>query len=98
MGYFTIDLPENKKADVRWGTVFKKHFLLFGKRKPKSENEFPKKGYIIHVPDSSGKIEYRLFRSSGGKWSTDVDGKVEPEENLLIQIKNAIIQKESSGR
>ena len=89
MGHFTIDLPENKKGDVRWGDVFKMQFSLF--RKNKSESS---RGYIVTVSDSNGIMEYRLFKSQNGKWSTDPEGQTELDGNLLTLIKDAIIKKE----
>jgi len=73
MGHFTIELPENKKGDVRWGMVKKMQFSLL--RKNKSES---KRGYIVNLSDS--------FKDS--------EGKDELDDNTLILIKNAIIEKE----
>jgi hypothetical protein len=92
MGHFIIDLPENKRGDVRWGTVFKKRLTLF--RRIESES---KKGYIVNVSDSGNKTEYRLFKSQNGEWSKDEEGKSALDSNILLHIKNAIIEKELSG-
>jgi hypothetical protein len=89
MGHFTIDLPENKKGDVRWGKVAKIQFSLFHKSKSES-----KRGYIVHVTNPNSKTEYRLFKSQTGEWFKDPEGKNELDDNTLIQIKNAIIAKE----
>ena len=91
MGHFTIELPENKKGEVRWGKVFKMQFSLFHKNKSRS-----KIGYIINVSDSNSKMEYRLFKSQDGKWSKDPEGLVELDGNMLSLIKDAIIEKELS--
>jgi hypothetical protein len=92
MGHFIIDLPENKKGDVRWGMVHKKQLSLF--RKNKSES---KKGYIVNVTDSNGKMEYRLFKSQNGEWSRDPDSTMELNDQMLLLIKNAIVERELSG-
>jgi hypothetical protein len=92
MPHFTIDLPENKKGDVRWGKVVKMHFSFF--RKSKSES---KRGYVVNVSDSNGKMEYRLFKSQNGRWSKDPDGQNELDDKMLMLIKDAIIEKELSG-
>jgi len=92
MGHFIIDLPENKKGDVRWGMVFKKQFSLFHKNKSDS-----KRGYIVQVSDSNHKMEYRLFKSQNGEWSKDPEGKMALDDNMHLLIKNAIIEKELSG-
>jgi hypothetical protein len=89
MGQFIIDLPENKKGDVRWGTMSKIQFSFFHKNKSES-----KKAYIVHVSDSLGKMEYRLFKSKKGEWSSDPEGENELNDHLLILIKNAIIKRE----
>ena len=40
MGHFTINLPDNKQGDVRWGKVKKLEMNLnvFSKSKPKKTN------------------------------------------------------------
>lgn len=90
MGYFEIDLPENKKGEVRWGILRKMQFSFF--RKQKSDS---KKGYIVYVTDALSRREYRLFKSQDGEWSRDPDGKVKLEDATEITIKNAIVEKES---
>ncbi|HMC86491.1 MAG TPA: hypothetical protein VKI61_13255 [Chitinophagaceae bacterium] len=89
MGHFTIDLPEKKKGDARWGIVSNTQFPLI--RKNKSES---KQGYIVNVSDTDGKIEFRLFKSQNGEWSKDPEGKIGLDNETLIFIKNAIIEKE----
>jgi hypothetical protein len=93
MGHFLIDLPENRKGDVRWGMVHKNQFSLF--RKNKSES---KKGYIVNVTDSNGKMEYRLFKSRNGEWSTDPGSIVELNDQMLLLIKEAIVERELGGQ
>jgi hypothetical protein len=89
MGYFEIDLPENKKGEVRWGTARKMRFSFFRKKKSDSE-----KGYIVSVTNANSKMEYRLFKSQNGEWSRDPEGKIKLEDSIYILIKNAIIAKE----
>ena len=90
MGHFIMDLPDNKKGDVRWGIVSKMQFSFF--RKNISES---KQVYIVNVSDTDGKIEYRLFRSKNGNWSKDPEGQIGLEDEILILIKDAIIEKEN---
>jgi hypothetical protein len=90
MGHFTIDLPENKKGDVRWGIVSEMKFSFF--RKNISES---KQAYIVNVSDTDGKLEYRLFRSKNGEWSKDPEGESQLDNETLILIKNAIVEKEN---
>ncbi len=91
MGLFTIDLPENKRGDVRWGAVSKMQFSLFHKSKSGS-----KKGYIINIADAKSKTAYRLYKSKNGEWSKDPEGKMGLDDNILILIRDAIIEKELS--
>ncbi|HTS42882.1 MAG TPA: hypothetical protein VMH01_00695 [Puia sp.] len=94
MAHFTIDLPNNVKGQVNYGLVFKKHFNLnFFKKRTKEE---PMTGYIIRLsqePDANKK--YILYKSKKGKWSTDPAGSMNIEEKILIDIREAIIKKES---
>lgn len=89
MGHFIIDLSENKKGDVRWGTMNKMQFSLFRKRKLES-----KRGYIVQVSDDKDKLEYRLFKSPEGEWSKDPEGKLRIDDDVLLQVKLAIIERE----
>jgi hypothetical protein len=89
MGHFTIYLPENKKGDARWGIVSKMQFSLIPKNKSESN-----KGYIVNVSDTYGKIVYRLYKSKNGEWSKDPEGEIGLDNETLIFIKNAIIEKE----
>jgi len=89
MGHFTIELPENKKGDVRWGIVKKKQFSLFRKN-----NFETKRGYIVNLSDGENKKEYRLFKSPGGEWFKDPEGKEGLDDSNLIVIKEAIEEKE----
>ena len=90
MGHFTIELPENKHGDVRWGLVKKKTLLpFFGKKKSET-----KRGYIVNLSDGDSKMEYRLFKSSGGEWFKDPEGREGLNDNNLMLIKNAIEEKE----
>jgi hypothetical protein len=90
MGHFIIDLPENKRADVRWGKVFKKRSLSSLFHKNKSEY---KKGYIVNIIDSNIKTEYRFFKSQIDEWSKDPDGQIKLDKTDL-HIRDAIIEKE----
>jgi hypothetical protein len=89
MGHFTIDLPVNKKGIERWGIVSKMQFQFL--RRNKSES---KQAYIVNVSDTDGKVVYKLFRSQTGEWSKDRDSKIALDNETLIFIKNAIIEKE----
>jgi hypothetical protein len=90
MGHFTIDLPENQKGVVRWGIVCKMNIPFFRKNLPATTQ-----GYVVNVSDTDGKIEYRLFRSLNDEWSKDPDGKLALDDEILILIRNAILEKEN---
>ena len=89
MGYFEIDLPENKKGQVRWGIARKMQFSFF--RKNKSESN---KGYIVSITNADSIKEYRLFKSQNGEWCMDPEGEIKLEDNIYLLIKNAIMAKE----
>ena len=94
MGHFTIDLPDNKQGDVRWGSVRKLQLNLniFSKHKPKTE---AKTGYKVRVtPDEA----FELFKSEGGEWTKDADGNIPLNDEPLLSIKRAIIEKEKELR
>ena len=94
MAHFTIDLPNNVKGQVNFGLVFKKSMNLnFFKKRTKEE---PKTGYIIRLsPEPDANKKYMLYKSNKGKWSTDPEGNMNVEEKILIDIREAIIKKES---
>ena len=97
MGHFTINLTDGRLADVRYGTVKKKSSILSLFLKNKEKNE-TKTGYIVRFGDDKvTQKEYRLFKSIEGKWSQDVEGHRELD-NELLSIRNAIDAKESSGK
>jgi hypothetical protein len=90
MGHFTINLPGNQKGDVRSGTTTKVSLSFFRKSKVESRN-----GYLVKIAYGKNQAEYRLFKSKNGEWSKDPDGKADLDDNILVQIKNAIIEKEN---
>ena len=88
MGHFTIDLPEGKKADVRFGTVFKISFSLLRRKKAASQ-----KGYIIQVSGPGQTSEYRFFKTQQGDWYKDPEGEMKLDEQDVI-IQQAIVARE----
>jgi hypothetical protein len=63
MAHFTINLPDHKQGDVKWGSVKKLKLKLniFSKNKPRIE---PKTGYKVKVAPNE---EYELFKSKVGE-------------------------------
>jgi len=90
MGHFTINLPGNQKGDVRSGTTTKVSISFFRKSRVESRN-----GYLVKIADEKNQAEYRLFKSKNGEWSKDPDGKADLDDDILVEIKNAIIEKEN---
>jgi hypothetical protein len=91
MAHFTINLPDNEKAEVYYGKVFRKHFIL----NPFRRNHIsasPKTGYKIVLKDSGNS--YMIYRSVNDNWSSDPAGNVEIREQVLLDIKEAILEKE----
>ena len=75
MGHFTIDLPQNRKGDVRWGKVTKVYIPFFALFRRKSLTRDEKTGYIIKVISAEEeKMEYRLYMSKEGNWFQDAAG------------------------
>jgi hypothetical protein len=91
MGHFTISLPDNKQGDVTWGKLRKLgiNLNLFSKAKPEHE---AKTGYIVRVAPND---EYRLFKSKNGKWSEDPECKIALNDEWMLSIQKAIIEKEN---
>jgi hypothetical protein len=97
MGHFTFNLPDGRPCDVRYGLVKKKSSIKSFFSKNKAENE-TKTGYVVRVGrDKATQKEYWLFKSKEGKWSQDAEGLKELDNDLYINIKNAINEKELSG-
>ena len=97
MGHFTINLPNNQKGDVRWGTIKKKSLFLGLFKSKKSESEI-RKGYIIKIePASIENNEYRLLKTREGKWTSEGDEgfQVTPDDEISASIKSAIDNYES---
>jgi hypothetical protein len=93
MGHFTINLPDNRRGDVRWGKV-RRLKLPFQWLFRKNSDE--KTGYIIKVSPAIGnQSEYRLFKTKDGKWFHDPDGRTPVEEVAAVAIKQAIEQQDN---
>jgi len=94
MGYFTINLPDSRHGEVRWGKVRKLQlpFLWLSKK-----NRDEKTGYIITVNSAiEGISEYRLFKTKEGIWSHDPDGRNQVEDKIALAIRDAIEQREKA--
>ena len=90
MGQFVINLPDNRKGDVRWGKVVKTASLLRLLPWVKGNVE-EKTGYLIKVePAVEQEREFRLFRTKEGNWSQDEDGKIGLAGETILAIKKAI--------
>ncbi|MCU7551366.1 hypothetical protein OCK74_19750 [Chitinophagaceae bacterium LB-8] len=94
MGHFTIDLPDNRHGDVRWGKVRKLQFpFLWLTRKNRDE----KMGYIIKVnPAVDGVSMFQLFKTKEGKWFQDPDERKQVEDKITLAIKDAIEKHEQT--
>jgi hypothetical protein len=95
MGHFTIQLPENKLGEVRFGTIKKNKIIpsLFQKNKLKPDS---KTGYFVRVNNNNNPEEYWLFKSKDGKWSTDINGEKEIDSYIYMYISYFISEKESA--
>ena len=96
MGQFNISLPDNRKGEVRWGKVVKTASLLRLLPWVKGNVE-EKTGYVIKVePLVANETEFRLFRTKGGGWYQDEDGRIGLEGETILAIKKAIEAHEES--
>ena len=83
MGYFTISLPNYKKADVRYGPVKKMKTLSHRFRRKNFEAEQP--AYIVKV--DVGLVNeriYYLIKTKDGYWLDEM------QNEALAVIKNKI--------
>lgn len=94
MAHFIVHLPENKIGDVRCGTVRKKAAPInFFKRASRTVEI--KTGYNIRVfSDRGHEKDYWMYKSKTGEWSLDPDGAVKLQEEIVLNIQKAIVQKE----
>jgi hypothetical protein len=88
MGHFTINLPDNRVGDVRYGKVRKLQFpfrWLFRK------SSVDKTGYVVKLhPPSESHSEYRLFKTNDGRWFQDPDERISLADETAMAIKEAI--------
>jgi hypothetical protein len=101
MGHFSIELPENKRGDVKRLAVIRVQFsktYKVGSKSPVSEsipvNSLVGYKYLIAVSEDDRQTEFHLFKSQNGKWSKDPEGRIKLNDHPLIIIKNAIVKKE----
>ena len=78
MGYFTINLPNYKKGDVRFGPVKKMKTISHRFRRRNFENEQP--AYIVKV--DFGLVNeriYYLLKSKEGFWLDELQNEATSE-------------------
>jgi len=85
MGYFTIDLPDAGKAEVRTGRIIRKSaniFHLFRRKEVRI-------GYIVKM---GGQECYRLLRTREGQWLKEGNEGflLTKEDETSIALKKAI--------
>lgn len=93
MGHFTIDLPAERKGEVRFGKIIKKTVNFFDLFRRREYNRDERTGYIIKIDPAAGdKKVYHLLRSREGKWLTEGDGgfQIAEDDEISIAIKQAI--------
>ena len=94
MGQFNINLPDNRKGNVRWGKTMKIS-TLFRLLPWIKGNLDEKTGYFVNIEPSIGKdSEYRLFKTKEGSWFQDEEGKIPLEGETMLSIKKAIEEHE----
>jgi hypothetical protein len=98
MGHFTIDLPAERKGEVRFGKIVKETANFFDLFRRRGYNREEKTGYIIKIDSAAGdKKVYHLLRSGKGEWLTESDGGflIAEEDEISIAIKQAIDEYEN---
>jgi hypothetical protein len=98
MGHFTIDLPTERKGEVRFGKIVKKTATFFDLFRRRGYNREEKTGYIIKIDPTVGdKKVYYLLRSGKGEWLTEGDGgfQIAEDDEISIAIKQAIDEYEN---
>ena len=83
MGYFTINLPDYKKGDVRFGPIKKMKTISHRFRRRNFEAEQP--AYIVKV--DVGLVNeriYYLLKTTDGSWHDEM------QTEMLAVIKNKI--------
>jgi hypothetical protein len=85
MGYFTIDLPDAGKAEVRTGRIIRKSlniFHLFRRMEVRI-------GYMVNM---QGKKSYRLLRTKEGQWLKEGNEGFQPtqEDETSLALQKAI--------
>ncbi len=102
MERFTIDLPDNKKGEVRCSNMIKVEFSQFytgGFESLISESEpaktFVALKYAVIVYNGENNTEYCLFKSANGEWFKDYERKTQLDDGFLLLLKNAIIKREN---
>jgi hypothetical protein len=92
MGYFTLDLASGKRAEVRWGLIYKKTLSWHWVRRE------AKRGYIVRVrpvnaaPDEWR--EYRLLCTLDGLWLEQGEPGFAPTpaDELVRELRAAIVE------
>jgi hypothetical protein len=98
MGHFTIDLPTERKGEVRFGKIVRKTANLFDLFRRRGYNREERTGYIIKIDPAAGdKKVYHLLRSCEGEWLTEGDGgfQIAKDDEISIAIKQAINEYEN---
>ena len=103
MSRFTIDLPGNKKGNVWRLDMVNMQHIDYINFKPKSAKvvssseptyTFKAFKYEITIPDEENSTVHFLYKFANGEWFADYIDKKPIEDNELLVIKNAIIDRE----
>lgn len=101
MAQFFIELPNNRRGNVRTGIKRKEQKSLLHVLLPwKKINEEEKLAYIVEVNPADDIREYRLLKTKDGKWLQEGEDKwlCEGDGKLNLLIKKAIDEHESRIR
>ncbi len=97
MGYFTIDLPADRKGEVRFGKIVRKAGNFFDLFRRKTRDREVRTGYIVKVHlDAGDEKIYHLLKSKEDEWLTDGSAgfQVAEDDEISLAIKKAIDEHE----
>lgn len=103
MSRFTIDLPGNNKGSVWRLKMVNVQTVDYISIKPRSAKvvssseptyTFKAFKYEITIPDEESSVVHILYKFANGEWFADYIDKKPIEDNELLVIKNAIIDRE----
>ncbi len=86
MGYFSIILPDERRAEVRFGKIIKKSVHFFDLFRNSKKNREEKTGYIVKIEPPGDKQLYHFLKSQQGEWLSEGDAGFAVNEHDEISV------------